>query len=503
MKIKAVCEKTGLTDRTIRYYIEEGLIFPSYKENYLGRKSFDFSDENISELNDIATLRNFDFSIEEIRGILLDPKSSPSIIKEAKERLSQNLLVNQKKVKVISTLEEECEYTLSDLARELSKPEEIEISKENIAPDLSKRVLSVLRGVGMFLAVWLPIIISLTIGLIKLNAYENPIFDPILIAVMLIGFVPSLISLFTSKIKIMQKQAVKKVILTICIICIPLCTVMSVLAITECEHRWQELAVDKEASCSQEGRIINKCEDCRGIDIIIVEKLPHVEVIDCAVKATCSGEGYTEGRHCSVCDEVIVPRKLIEKPAHRMERIVVNADCATEGYSKMECSECGYSFRTNTVAPTENHRFVKNGTLGFRCIECDMTVCEYGNADGSYSGVYRNVQYYITGIIDPNNEVERTLVIHGSGKMPDPEADIYPVHPWRKSQFTEEIRNVIICEGVTTIAKNAFCENHPDDMYMGNPFHSVKSFVIRNRFLKIDKNSPDISGIKCGITYEE
>lgn len=25
MKIKAVCEQTGLTDRTIRYYIEEGL----------------------------------------------------------------------------------------------------------------------------------------------------------------------------------------------------------------------------------------------------------------------------------------------------------------------------------------------------------------------------------------------------------------------------------------------------------------------------------------------
>ena len=36
MKIKTVCEKTGLTDRTIRYYIEEGLVSPSYTENYLG-----------------------------------------------------------------------------------------------------------------------------------------------------------------------------------------------------------------------------------------------------------------------------------------------------------------------------------------------------------------------------------------------------------------------------------------------------------------------------------
>ena len=30
MKIKSVCEQTGLTDRAIRYYIEEKLISPSF-----------------------------------------------------------------------------------------------------------------------------------------------------------------------------------------------------------------------------------------------------------------------------------------------------------------------------------------------------------------------------------------------------------------------------------------------------------------------------------------
>ena len=42
MKIKSVCELTGLTDRTIRYYIEEKLISPLYTENYLGRKTYNF-----------------------------------------------------------------------------------------------------------------------------------------------------------------------------------------------------------------------------------------------------------------------------------------------------------------------------------------------------------------------------------------------------------------------------------------------------------------------------
>ena len=57
MKIKEICEKTGLTDRTVRYYIEEGLVSPFYTENYLGRKSFDFSDADLERLKAIALER--------------------------------------------------------------------------------------------------------------------------------------------------------------------------------------------------------------------------------------------------------------------------------------------------------------------------------------------------------------------------------------------------------------------------------------------------------------
>ena len=69
MKIKAVCELTGLTDRTIRYYIEEKLISPLYTENYLGRKTYNFSEKDIKDLNHIAVLRKFDFTLEEIKSV--------------------------------------------------------------------------------------------------------------------------------------------------------------------------------------------------------------------------------------------------------------------------------------------------------------------------------------------------------------------------------------------------------------------------------------------------
>ena len=42
MKMKAVSEITGLSDRTVRYYIEQDLIHPSYMENCFGRENFDF-----------------------------------------------------------------------------------------------------------------------------------------------------------------------------------------------------------------------------------------------------------------------------------------------------------------------------------------------------------------------------------------------------------------------------------------------------------------------------
>lgn len=50
MKIKTVCETTGLTDRAVRFYVEKGLIEPeSYGLN--GRKNEQF--RSVSETENI------------------------------------------------------------------------------------------------------------------------------------------------------------------------------------------------------------------------------------------------------------------------------------------------------------------------------------------------------------------------------------------------------------------------------------------------------------------
>jgi DNA-binding transcriptional MerR regulator len=50
MKIKEVIAQTDLTDRAIRLYIENGLVSPSFNENYKGRKNIDFSQEDVENL---------------------------------------------------------------------------------------------------------------------------------------------------------------------------------------------------------------------------------------------------------------------------------------------------------------------------------------------------------------------------------------------------------------------------------------------------------------------
>lgn len=69
MKIKDVCKLTGLTDRAIRHYIDMGLLEPECHENYAGRKSFEFSEEDIIILKKIVIYRRAGISIPDIQDI--------------------------------------------------------------------------------------------------------------------------------------------------------------------------------------------------------------------------------------------------------------------------------------------------------------------------------------------------------------------------------------------------------------------------------------------------
>ena len=116
MKIKEVCEKTMLTSRTVRLYIEEELISPEYTQNYLGRKSFDFCEDDVENLLDIAALRKAGFSIAQIREIQITKESSGAIISgivnEKRNQIEENKII----IEALECLDCDKSYTVKEIA---------------------------------------------------------------------------------------------------------------------------------------------------------------------------------------------------------------------------------------------------------------------------------------------------------------------------------------------------------------------------------------------------
>ena len=73
MKLKDVCEKTGISRRNIHYYIKEQLLCPSQD---MENGYYVFSEEDCSRLEMIRQLRNAGFSIAQIRSVLNKPSTS-------------------------------------------------------------------------------------------------------------------------------------------------------------------------------------------------------------------------------------------------------------------------------------------------------------------------------------------------------------------------------------------------------------------------------------------
>ena len=70
MRIKEVIQKTGLSRRTIQFYISQKLITPKEDPVY---GYHDFSDEDVRNLIIISRLRRLDFPVSDIRHILRFP----------------------------------------------------------------------------------------------------------------------------------------------------------------------------------------------------------------------------------------------------------------------------------------------------------------------------------------------------------------------------------------------------------------------------------------------
>lgn len=149
MKIKEVIQQTGLTDRAVRLYIDNGLLNPSITESYSGRKSIDFTETDVQKLQNIALLRKAGFSIESIRGIIENNGTKDiieSFIAEAEADISYKTEIVEK----LKNISLDDSITIDEICASLSATvEESEIPSEDIKLTAKEAFI---KGLSIFLA---------------------------------------------------------------------------------------------------------------------------------------------------------------------------------------------------------------------------------------------------------------------------------------------------------------------------------------------------------------
>ena len=144
------------------------------------------------------------------------------------------------------------------------------------------------------------------------------------------------------------------------------------IIVQECVHQWSPATCDAPKTCTL-------CGKKEG------NALGHKEVTDLAVAPTCENSGLSTGKHCSVCNKVLVVQSVVDALGHKeVTDPAVAPTCENSGLSAgKHCSACNKVLVVQSVVNALGHTEVVDPAVvptcektglsdGKHCSVCDL-----------------------------------------------------------------------------------------------------------------------------------
>ena len=184
-----------------------------------------------------------------------------------------------------------------------------------------------------------------------------------------------------------------------------------------CQHTFGSWSTVKQATCKEEGKLVRTCSKCSETEESTVSKTDiHTEVVDAAISATCTADGKTEGKHCSVCGKTIVTQTTIKALGHtEVVDPAVASTCEEEGLTEgKHCSVCNTILVKQTKISILAHNY-KNGICSIcKNIDQDAKAAEIKAENARHEQEFADINTYYNNVVSGLEErVSNLMELNG------------------------------------------------------------------------------------------